>query len=89
MGFPLRVRYISVSIWERVLEKVAWRLMGWKTRCLSIGIKRPFLKLITMSIDIFSFLFILSFGVLNRLEKVFRRVLYVGCGERRKIHWVK
>lgn len=44
LGLPLGARSLPVPIWEKLLETVAKRLIGWKTMCLSIGRRTTYLK---------------------------------------------
>lgn len=44
LGLPLGARSLAIPIWEKVLEKLATRLAGWKTKCF-IGGRNTLLKL--------------------------------------------
>lgn len=82
LGPPLGARRLSVPIWERVLETMARRLAGWKTKCSLIGGRTTLLK-VTLNLipNYFLSLFPIPLGVHNKLETVFRRFIWGNGGE--------
>ncbi|EOY32391.1 Uncharacterized protein TCM_040284 [Theobroma cacao] len=60
------------------VEKVETRLVGWKTKFLSIAKKDTLLRFILASLSIFyMFIFLMLKGVIRELEKIDRRFLRV------------
>jgi len=89
VGLLLGAFYKAVSIWNGVIEKMEWRLVGWKWMYLSKGgrltlLKRTFSNLPTYYLSFFPILM----GVANPLDKLQRDFLWGGIGNEAKFHLV-
>ena len=74
LGLPLGTKFKELSIWNPILEKMEWRLVGWKRLYLSKGgkgNKRTLSSLPTYFLSLLP----LSGKVANRMEKLQRDFL--------------
>ena len=87
LGLPLGGNLKSKVFWDSVVEKVARRLDGWKTPCLSLGgritLIQPRLSHIP---NYFLSLFKVPDSVVSKLEKLQRDFLWLGTREGKKDH---
>jgi hypothetical protein len=73
LGLLLGVFYKSKAIWYVFIEKVEWRLAGWKMMYLSMGGRITLIKSTISNLPTyFMSLFPLPAGVANRIEKLQR-----------------
>ena len=56
LGMPLRASHKSPSIWNLILEKIEWKLAGWKKLYLSKGGRLTLLKSTLSSLPTYFFL---------------------------------
>ena len=59
LGMPLGASHKSPSIWNPILEKIEWKLAGWKKLYLSKGGRRTLLKSTLSSLP--TYFFFISF----------------------------
>ena len=87
LGLPLGTKFKELSIWNPILEKMEWRLVGWKRLYLSKGgkgNKRTLSSLPTYFLSLLP----LSGKVANRMEKLQRDFLWSGINGNSKLHLV-
>ena len=79
LGLPLGASHKEETIWNPVLEKMEWRLSGWKRLYLSKGGKVTLIKSTLSNLPIY-FLSLLPIPVkvANRMEKLQRDFLWSG-----------
>ena len=58
LGMPLGAPHKSPSIWNLILEKIEWKLAGWKKLYLSKGGRLTLLKSTLSSLPTYFFIFI-------------------------------
>jgi hypothetical protein len=89
LGLLLGASYKAMSIWNGVIEKMEWRLAGWKRMYLSKGGRLTLLKSTISNLPTYYFLlFPIPVGVVNRLDKLQRDFLLGGIGDEAKFHLV-
>jgi hypothetical protein len=89
LGLPLGARYKSKEIWNPILEKIEWRLAGWKRNYLSKGGRLTLIKSTLSSLPTyFLSLCLVLTSVAHRIEKLQRDFLWVGIGDEFKYHLV-
>ena len=78
LGMPLGASHKSPSIWNPILEKIQWKLAGWKKLYLSKGGRLTRLKSTLSSLPTyFLSLFTIPTHVANKIEKLQRDFLWV------------
>ena len=87
LGLPLGAKFKELSICNPILEKMEWRLAGWKRLYLSKGGKGKKSTLSSLP-TYFLFLLPLSGKVANRMEKLQRDFLWSGIYGDPKLHLV-
>ena len=85
MGLPFGTKFKELSIWNPILEKMEWRLTGWKRLYLSKGAKVTLSSLPTYFLSLLPILG----KVANRMEKLSRDFLWIGISGEYKLHLVK
>ena len=89
LGMPLRASHKSPSIWNLILEKIEWKLAGWKKLYLSKGGRLTLLKSTLSSLPTyFLSLFTVSTHVANKIEKLQRDFLW-GDSKTHLLGWDK
>ena len=87
LGLPLGTKFKELSIWNPILEKMEWRLVGWKRLYLSKGGKGKKSTLSSLPTYFLSLL-PLSGKVANRMEKLQQDFLWSGIYGDPKLHLV-
>ena len=76
-GMPLGASHKSLTIWNPILEKIEWKLAGWKKMYLSKGGRLTLLKSTLSSIPTyFLSLFTIPTHVANKIERLQRDFLW-------------
>jgi hypothetical protein len=89
LGLLLGAFYKVVSIWNVVIEKMEWRLVGWKWMYLSKGGRSTLLKSTFSNLPTYYLSFFpIPMGVANPLGKLQRDFLWGGIGNEAKFHLV-
>ena len=90
LGLPLGAKFKDKTIWNLILEKIEWRLAGWKHLHLSKGGRVTLIKSTLSNLPTyFLSLFPIPTFVANRIEKLQRDFLWGGIGDEPKFHLVK
>ena len=77
LGMPLGASHKSLTIWNPILEKIEWKLAGWKKMYLSKGGRLTLLKSTLSSIPTyFLSLFTIPTHVANKIERLQRDFLW-------------
>lgn len=77
LGLPLEAGFKAKRVWERVVEKIFFRLESWKALLLSIGGRLTMLKATLASIPIYHLsLFTILASVASRIESKFQNFLW-------------
>ncbi|CAN1151754.1 Putative ribonuclease H protein At1g65750 [Linum perenne] len=89
LGLPLGAIGSRVGIWDPVIQLVERKLETWKARFLSFGARLTMVKSVLASLPVyFMSLFKAPASVTNSLERLQRRFLWSGVGEKERIHWI-
>ena len=89
LGMPLGASHNSPSIWNPILEKIEWKLAGWKKLYLSKGGRLMLLKSTLSSLPTyFLSLFTIPSHVANKIEKLQRDFLW-GDNKTHLVGWIK
>lgn len=81
LGLPLCLGSSSKTLWNLVVERVEWRLAGWKEKFLSVGGRIILIQAVLSNLpEYFMSLYRCPMSIVNRLEKL-RRVFFM-AGER-------
>lgn len=76
-------------MWTLVLEKIKSRLASWNSLHLSLGGTITLLKSVLFALPIYYISFFkMPVGIINEMESLFKRFLWGGSEEARKINWV-
>lgn len=80
----------SKKHWPPVIEKFQAKLSSWKANTLSFGGRATLFKSVLGSLPTY-YLSLLKApeGILDSLDKIRRRFLWGGTGDKSKIHWVE
>ena len=71
LGMPLGASHKSLTIWNPILEKIEWKLAGWKKLYLSKGGRLTLLKSTLSSFPTcYLSLFTIPSHVANKIEKL-------------------
>ena len=71
LGMPLGASHKSPTIWNPILEKIEWKLVGWKKLYLSKGGRLTLLKSMQSSLPTYYLsLFTIPSHVANKIEKL-------------------
>lgn len=89
LGFPLGAISSRRKTWDPILRKVISKLSRWNNRFLSIAGRVTLIKAVLVSLPIFFMsLLKISKAVVHRPEALFRRFMWGGLDNNRKIHFV-
>lgn len=89
LGLPIGADARRKSTWQPVVDKIRGRLSSWNSSHLSLGGKIVLLKSVLYSLPVYYFSFFKApEGVISDIERLFKRFLWGGGEESRKIHWV-
>ncbi|KAH9327618.1 hypothetical protein KI387_007796 [Taxus chinensis] len=85
LGMPLIHKNPNLTVWNALLERVNSKLSSWKGLFLSQVVKIQLLQISLQGIPIYVMsLFILPAKIKEALEKIQKRFLYMGAGEKFK-----
>ena len=89
LGMPLGASHKSPTIWNPILEKIEWKLVGWKKLYLSKGGRLTLLKSTLSSLPTYYLsLFTIPWHVGNKIEKLQRDFLW-GDSKAHLVGWDK
>lgn len=89
LGVPVGANMGLKKHWKPVVDKFEARLSKWKAQSLSFGGRITLIKSVLNSLPTyFMSLFKVPQGILDSLEKIRRKFLWGGGGDKNKIHWV-
>ncbi|XP_076896767.1 putative mitochondrial protein AtMg00310 [Bidens hawaiensis] len=78
-----------IDNWSSVINVVEKRLASWKSKLLSIGGRVTLMRSVLENLPIYYFsLFKAPSAVIEKVEGIMRRFLWVGSSEEKKINWV-
>ncbi|GKU94756.1 hypothetical protein SLEP1_g8202 [Rubroshorea leprosula] len=89
LGIPLGADPRRIVTWKPLIHSFKRKLSSWKGRYLSFGGRITLINSVLSSLPVFlmSF-FLLPKSVIRELDKIRRRFLWGGVGERKKVAWV-
>ncbi|CAL1385774.1 unnamed protein product [Linum trigynum] len=89
LGFPLGARPNSIAVWDPVINSVQHRLEGWKGKMLSFGGRLTLnSSCLNSQVVYYCSLFLAPKTVMDRIEKLQKRFIWSGTGEKQKFHLV-
>lgn len=90
LGLPIGANPRKVGTWQPVIDLVRKRLSSWKRNHIFMGERVTLINLVLNSLPIFFMSFYKApRKVIKNLISIPRNFLWGGCGEKRKIAWVK
>jgi hypothetical protein len=90
LGLPVGGDHRREGLWKPVVDAVRNRLSKWNNRHLSIGGIIVLLKSVLYALPVYFLSFFKApSGIISKLESLFKRFLWGGGVESRKINWVK
>jgi hypothetical protein len=90
LGLPIGANPRKTRTWEPVINSLRKRLLSWKNRALSMGGRLVLLKSVLTALPIYFLSFFKApSGIISLLESLFKKFLWGGSEEAKKIHWVK
>jgi hypothetical protein len=89
LGLPVGGDHRREGLWKPVVDAVRNRLSKWNNRHLSIGGRIVLLKSVLYALPVYFLSFFKApSGIISKLESLFKRFLWGGGVESRKINWV-
>ncbi|KAJ0469831.1 putative RNA-directed DNA polymerase [Helianthus annuus] len=89
LGIKVGANMNRVSYWDPVVDTIRSRLQSWKAKMLSIGGRLTLIKSVLSSLPVYYLsMFKAPCKVIDNIEKIMRKFLWMGCKEGKGIHWV-
>ncbi|KAJ0656010.1 putative reverse transcriptase zinc-binding domain-containing protein [Helianthus annuus] len=89
LGVKVGANMNRISNWDPVVDTIQNRLCSWKSKLLSIGGRLTLLKAVLASLPVYYLsIYKAPATVIDKIEKMMRKFLWVGCKEGRGMHWV-
>ena len=90
LGLPLGEKFKDKTIWNPILEKVEWKLVGWKKLYLSKGGRVTLIKSNISNLRTYLFfLFPIPTSIANRIARLQQNFSWGGLRDEPKFHLVK
>ncbi|MCH83014.1 LINE-1 reverse transcriptase like [Trifolium medium] len=90
LGLPIGADPRRLKTWEPVIIALRKRLSSWSYRSLSMGGRLVLLKSVLSALPIYYLSFFkMPPGIISLIESLFKKFLWGGSEESRKIHWLK
>ncbi|GLU19134.1 hypothetical protein SLE2022_353990 [Rubroshorea leprosula] len=89
LGIPLRADPRRIDTWKPLIDSFKRKLSSWRGRYLSFGGRTTLINSVLSSLPVFLMSFHrLPKTVIREIDKIRRRFLWGGAGERKKVAWV-
>ncbi|GKV30536.1 hypothetical protein SLEP1_g39339 [Rubroshorea leprosula] len=89
LGIPLGVDLRRIATWKPLIDTLKRKLSSWSGRFLSLGGRITLINAVLTSLSVFIMSFyLLPKSIIGELDKIRRRFLWGGVGERKKVAWV-
>ncbi|WMV58738.1 hypothetical protein MTR67_052123 [Solanum verrucosum] len=90
LGLLLGAKSMSMEIWNGVIEKCEKKLARWKSQYLSLGGRLTLISSVLDALPTYMMsLFPIPLGIINRLDSIRRKFLWLGNKVRKGYHLVK
>ncbi|GLT88308.1 hypothetical protein SLE2022_063410 [Rubroshorea leprosula] len=89
LGIPLGADPRKIATWKPLIDTFKRKLSSWRGRFLSFGGRITLINAVLTSLPVFIMSFyLLPKSVIGELDKIRRKFLWGGVGERKKVAWV-
>lgn len=90
LGLPLIIGQKKKEVFKEIEEKVAKRVLGWKSRFLSMKGREVLIKAVLTAIPQYSMLcYKLPLSTCNKIQSLINKFWWSASGGKRPIYWAK
>nr|GEW12948.1 hypothetical protein [Tanacetum cinerariifolium] len=90
LGLPIGSNMNLIANWQSLIDRFCGKLSAWKAKLLSIGGRLTLIQYVLGSTGIYYMsIFKCPESILKTLESIRASFFWGGCGERKKMTWVK
>jgi len=89
LGLPVEGKPKRVLFWDHVLNRIKFRLFGWRSWNLSLGVRLILLKFVLSSLRVNALsVFQAHACIISSFDSILWRIFWVGCEDHMKTSWV-